>query len=196
MDVRLSAGQCGRCGAEGPTVPSSRIVSERFTGFDAWPFGSRRLCTPCAWAYSHAPTAQPILLITADAATEFSQANELADLLARGALAFTHAVCLPVAKRRHVLPTTEWGNLATDALSIPWDATCASLLADLIWLRTHLGATWPQLQLSAPPAALLTAHSASDWPRIIDAWGRLPQWRTIPALWAAARALSSPPSSP
>ena len=56
-------GRCGRCGAEGPTVTSSRIVSESFTGFDTWPFGTRRLCVPCAWAYSRPPRAVPATLL-------------------------------------------------------------------------------------------------------------------------------------
>ncbi|MDY6870912.1 MAG: hypothetical protein SV966_10435, partial [Actinomycetota bacterium] len=80
------AGRCGRCGEDGPTVTSSRIISEKFTGFDAWPFGSRRLCVPCAWAYSRQPTTQPPLLITPTAVEEYSTGAELTDLLAGGPL--------------------------------------------------------------------------------------------------------------
>src|SRR6185295_10995345 len=77
-------GRCGRCGEDGPTLTSARIISEKFTGFDAWPFGSRRLCVPCAWAYSRQPTSQPSLLITDTTVTEYSSGAALADMLTVG----------------------------------------------------------------------------------------------------------------
>jgi hypothetical protein len=58
-------------------VTSARIISEKFTGFDAWPFGSRRLCVPCAWAYSRQPTSQPALLITATTSTAYKAQTAL-----------------------------------------------------------------------------------------------------------------------
>jgi hypothetical protein len=184
-------GRCGRCGADGPTVTSSRIISEKFTGFDAWPFGSRRLCVACAWAYSRQPTTQPALLITTAAATEYRHGDALADVLADGALSSAQAVVLPTARRRHILPTAEWGHLATDGLVVSWDTTASSRLTDLIWLRRKLGATWPQLNRSAPPPQLLTSQPAQHWPRILAAWSQLQPWRCTPPLWAAARALST-----
>jgi hypothetical protein len=70
-------------------VTSARIISEKFTGFDAWPFGSRRLCVPCAWAYSRQPTTQPALLITTDAVTEYTDGATLANVLTVGELPST-----------------------------------------------------------------------------------------------------------
>ena len=100
-------GRCGRCGEDGPTVTSARIISEKFTGFDGWPFGSRRLCVPCAWAYTRQPTTQPALLITATTVTEYSSGAALADVLTDGPLSSTQAVVLPTAHRRHILPTAQ-----------------------------------------------------------------------------------------
>lgn len=185
------AGRCGRCGQDGPTVTSSRIVSEKFTGFDAWPFGSRRLCVACAWAYSHLPTAQPALLITTTTVTKYSNGAELAPLLTAGPLPATHAALVPTTRRRHILPTTEWGHLATDGMVIAWDATAARRLADLAWLRTTVGATWPQLGDPVPPAQLLTRQPGDQWPTILQAWASVQPWRAIPPLWSAGRILTN-----
>lgn len=189
-------GRCGRCGEDGPTVTSARIISEKFTGFDAWPFGSRRLCVPCAWAYSRQPTTQPALLITDTTVTEYSTGAALADVLTDGPLSVIQAVVLPTARRRHILPTAQWGHLATDGLVVPWDAAAATRLTDLAWLRTTVGATWPQLARSAPPPRLLRTQPAEHWPRILAAWAALQTWRTIPPLWAAARSLTNVPAPP
>lgn len=198
------AGRCARCGAVGPTVTSSRIVGEKFTGFDGWPFGSRRLCTPCAWAYSQPPTKQTTRLITTAAVTEYPNPAALADLLAAGKLAPTHAVVLPTARRRYILPTAQWGHLATDGLVLPWDAGAAALLADLLWLRAaftlacrdgadaHRRHEWHQLSRPIAPTALLTTQPPDQLPRILTTWTALQPWRQIPPLWAAARLLTNP----
>jgi len=188
-------GRCGRCGDDGPTVTSARIISEKFTGFDAWPFGSRRLCVACAWAYSRQPTTQPALLITSAAVTEYVNGAALACVLTAGELPGTHAVVLPTARRRHILPTAQWGHLATDGLVVRWDASAASKLADLVWLRTTVGATWPQLSRPAPPSRLLTAQPGDYWTRILAAWSQLESWRCVPSLWAAVRVLTTAPAS-
>ncbi|WP_304119275.1 hypothetical protein [Mycolicibacterium bacteremicum] len=189
-------GRCGRCGQDGLTVTSSHIISEKFTGFDAWPFGSRRLCVPCAWAYTRQPTTQPSLLITATAVTEYSVAAGLAEVLTAGPLSTSQAVVLPTARRRHILPTAEWGRLATDGLVVAWDHISAALLADLAWLRATVGATWPQLHRAAPPTRVLRVQPADTWVRILTAWEALHAWRTVPPLWAAARLLTNPPERP
>ena len=173
-------------------MTSARIISEKFTGFDGWPFGSRRLCVPCAWAYTRQPTTQPALLITATTVTEYSSGAALADVLTDGPLSSTQAVVLPTARRRHILPTAQWGHLATDGLVVPWDAAAAARLTDLAWLRTTVGATWPQLSRPAPPSRLLRAQPAEHWPRILTAWTALQTWRIAPPLWATARSLTNP----
>lgn len=189
-----TAGQCGRCGAHGPTVTSSRIVSERFTEFDTWPFGSRRLCVPCAWAYSHKLATQPAMLITTTTTTQYANGADLAPALTKGALQSTEAVMVPGRqRRRHVLPTTRWGHLNTDRVAIPWDETAARRLTDQVWLRVTIGAAWTQLAAPAPPASLLTAQPGEVWPRIVAAWESLQVWRTIPPLWAATSILSNQP---
>ena len=189
-------GRCGRCGQDGPTVTSSRIISEKFTGFDAWPFGSRRLCVPCAWAYTRQPTTQPALLITTTTVTEYSAVAALAEVLTAGPLSHTQAVVLPTARRRHILPAAEWGHLATDGLVMAWDQTAATRLANLAWLRSTVGATWPQLHRPAPPSRLLSAQPADTWTRLLTAWEALHAWRAVPPMWAAARVLTNPPARP
>lgn len=192
------AGRCGRCGEDGPTITSSRIISEKFTGFDAWPFGTRRLCVACAWAYSGQPREQTALLITTTTLTKYSNGAELAPILTAGALPTTHAAVVPSSRRRHILPITEWGHLATDGLAIAWDTTAAQRLTDLAWLRTTVGATWPKLADPVPPARLLAAQPADQWSRIVAAWASLQPWRTVPTLWDAVRILTNtvpPPSA-
>lgn len=188
-------GRCGRCGQHGPTVSSARIVSEKFAGIDAWPFGSRRLCIPCAWAFSRQPATQPALLITTDSVTSYINGAALADVLIAGELPATHAVVLPTARRRHILPTARWGHLATDGLVVRWDAGAVSKLANLAWLRTTVGATWPQLSRSAPPPRLLATQPPEHSSRIITAWSLLDRWRCVPPLWAAARVLTNTPAA-
>lgn len=175
-------------------MTTSRILSELFTGFDSWPFGSRRLCVPCAWAYTRPPTSQPPVLITTTAVTEYDNAAGLVEVLTAGALPSTHAVALPTARRRHILPTAEWGHLATDGLVVPWDAAASARLTELTWLRTTVRATWPQLSQSVPPSRLLTAQPADRWPRIIAVWSQLQSWRAVPPLWAVARVLTTLPA--
>ena len=189
-------GRCGRCGDNGPTVTSSRIISEKFTGFDAWPFGSRRLCVPCAWAYTRQPTTQPALLITTTTITEYPTGARLADILVAGSLPLDHSAVLPTARRRHILPTAQWGHLATDGLVVAWDDAAATRLTDLNWLRATVGATWPQLCNQAPPSRMLREQPAERWPRILTAWNDLQAWRRVPALWAAARSLTNTPTAP
>jgi hypothetical protein len=129
--------------SDGPTLTSSRIISERFSGFAHWPYGSRRLCVACAWAYSRRLTTQSALLITTTTVTEYPHAAGLADTLTRGPLPNTQAVVVPTAnhrRRRHILPTAQWGHLATDGLVVRWDHAAAARLTDLAWLRTTVGA--------------------------------------------------------
>lgn len=185
------SGRCGRCGSDEPTVASARIISEKFTGFDSWPYGSRRLCTCCAWAYSRPPTAQCATLITQTTITEYLDGAELGATLIAGALPDSQAAIVPTSRRRHILPTAQWAHLAADDLPLRWDATAAARLADLAWLRGTVGATWPQLAKPAPPARLVTAQPSRYWPRIMDAWSQLQHWRSLPPMWSAARILTN-----
>lgn len=176
-------------------MTSSRIISERFADFDTWPFGSRRLCVPCAWSYSHHLPTQPALFITTTATTEFVDAAGLGAVLSAGPLQTTEAAMMPGRHRRlrHVLPNMRWGHLSTDRLVIAWDAVAAQRLADQVWLRATIGATWAQLTAPAPPAPLITAQPPRLWPRVLSAWESLQTWRAIPALWIATKALSNQP---
>lgn len=189
-------GRCARCGTEGPTVTVSRILSDKFTGFEDWPYGWRRLCVPCAWAYDRRPTAQVPMLITRDTVTEYADGRGLVGVLTAGPLATTCAAVLPVRallKRRYLLATAQWGHLAIDKLVLRWESSDAARLADLVWLRGAVGATWPQLSRDAPPAKLITGQPPEHWPRIINAWEQFASWRSTPMVWAAAREITDPP---
>lgn len=204
------AGRCGRCGEDGPTVTVTRILREKFTGFDAWPFGTRRLCTPCAWAYSRPPTTVPAMMISTSTVTEHPKGIGLAAVLASGALPTTHAVVLPTSRRRHILATAEWGHLATDGLVTSWDSAAASRLTDLAMLRPTV-TTWVRTQASKttngrqialdidrvllremPPYPLLATQPRDGWQRFLAAWTALRPWRSIPPLWAAVKVLTTP----
>ncbi|MCV7286000.1 hypothetical protein H7J87_11730 [Mycolicibacterium wolinskyi] len=205
-------GRCGRCGEDGPTVTSSHIISEKFTGFDAWPFGSRRLCVPCAWAYSRSPIVVPAMVITADTVTEYSEGAGLAPLLTAGALPNTHAVVLPSSRRRHVLATAEWGHLATDGLVTMWNATAAGRLADFAlvrravtaWVHAHATDSMSERQIAMkidrtlmremPPYPVLATQPRDSWTQFLDAWASLQPWRKVEPLWAAARTLTHTPT--
>lgn len=205
-----TTGPCGRCGSTGPTVASSNIISEKFTGFDAWPYGSRRLCLACAWAYSRPPRAVPTMVITANAVIEQPKSDWLSAFLTSGALPDTHAVILPSTHRRHILAAAEWGHLATDGLVLRWDAAAAARLADLAvvrptvtsWVKA-LAATAPMngrqiisrveetILLDVPPYPLLRTLPRQSWPGFMEAWKALQPWRAIPPLWAALRNITN-----
>ncbi len=190
-------------------MTSSHIISEKFTGFDAWPFGSRRLCVPCAWAYSRPPRVLPAMVITADTVTEYPASDSLLPLLSAGALPNTHAAVVPSSRRRHILATAEWGHLATEGLVVPWDSTAASRLLDLTltrppvtrWVRSRAtdSTSEPQIAMEIdrtllgemPPHALLTTLPRDSWRQFLTAWRALQPWRTVTPMWAAARALTN-----
>lgn len=188
-----ASGRCGRCGADGPTTASSRIISNRFTDFDAWPYGSRRLCAVCAWAYSRRPTAQPAMVITANAVTEYSTLTPIAELLAAGALIDTASAVVPITRRRHILPTAQWAHLATDGLVVRWDDAAAKRLQSIRMLRLDFDVTWSELSNPAPPAKALKGRPPETWSALLAAWSELQPWRRIPPLWACARLLTAPP---
>lgn len=194
-------GRCGRCGSTALTVPSSQIVSEKFASFDGWPYGLDRLCLACAWAYHRAPNAQPALHITASTLTEHTDSTELRDVLCAGALPAGHAVIVPATRRQHILPSAQWGHLATDGFQVRWDAAAAQRLTELAWIRgllavTKPGAgTWTPLGAPTPPTWLLRAQPAQQWPRLLECWQQLQQLRSLPLIWAAARRLTNPPAT-
>jgi hypothetical protein len=193
-------GRCGRCGTDEPTVPSSRVIGEKFTAFDGWPYGLDRLCHACAWAYTRAPNTQPCLHITTTTLTEYVDTTELLGLLTAGPLPDSHAVVVPATRRQHILPTAQWAHLATDGFVTPWNTTAAQRLTDVAWLRAIIDAakpgnatTWPRLSMPAPPSWLMRSQPADQWPLILNSWQQLQPWRSLPQLWTVARRLTNTP---
>lgn len=187
LDATAATGQCGRCGSEAPCISSTQVVSERFSGIDTWPYGFRRLCVPCAWAYSRVPTTAPLLLITTSTVTEYPTGPALAEVLAAGPLPGTAAAVMPTTRRRHLLPAAQWGHLTVDGISVRWDHPAAHRLTDLLWLRRDLDIRWKDLSQPAPPYAALAGQPAQLWDRIVTGWNQLQPWRTVQPLWTAAR---------
>lgn len=195
-------GRCGRCGTDGPTIPSSCAVGEKFTAFDGWPYGLDRLCHTCAWAYARKPNTQPSLHITTTTVTEHIDTAELLGLLVAGPLPDSQAAVVPATRRQHILPNAQWGHLATDGFVIQWDTAAAKHLADTARLRTIIdtakpknAAAWPCLSKPAPPAWLMRSQPAYQWPLILEAWQQLQPWRSLPQLWTVARRLTNPRQS-
>lgn len=192
-------GRCGRCGTDGPTVPSSRVVSDKFAAFGSWPYGMDRLCVACAWTYSRPPNTQPALHITSTTCTEYIDSTQLLDLLCVGPLPHDHAVVVPATRRQHILPTAQWAHLATDGFLVRWDAGASQRLTDIARLRRLIevanpkAPAWTLLSKPAPPSWLFRGQPKQRWAEILDAWPRLHPWRSIPQLWAAARRLTNAP---
>jgi len=125
---------CGRCGEDGPTVTSARIISPRsFTRLRrAGRSVSRRLCVvPCAWAYNpsnrppsrpllnhrHRPTVKGVLLPAAPPLGRCSSTDgPLSSAPGRGA-------CRPAALRRHILPTCPVGSSRHR-----WSSSCPGMV--------------------------------------------------------------------
>ncbi len=191
-------GLCGRCGITGPSVPSSSVISEKFANFDSWPYGWRRLCVPCAWAYSRPLNSQLPMLITTTQVAEFPEGSGLFETLS-SPLPHDLAAVIPIRrlrKRRHVLPTAQWGHLAMDKLVLPWDRTAADRLVDLQWIRTVTSADFRQLTRAAPPIRFVTSLPPDQWDRMIDAWTNLQDWRDNPTVWAAAYEITGTDPAP
>ncbi|AYE99530.1 hypothetical protein C0J29_31690 (plasmid) [Mycobacterium paragordonae] len=190
---RSAQGLCGRCGSDEPTVPSNAIVSDKFTGYDAWPYGLHRLCPPCAWAYSRAPNTQPALHITAMSVTEHRDTAGLLPRLTAGPLSEHDAVVVPGSRRQHILPAAAWKHLATDdGVVHPWNAASAHRLGELAWLRTTIpDISWQALTRPVPHPRHLRARSREHRARILDSWQQLAPWRALPPLWTAARRLTN-----
>jgi hypothetical protein len=198
---------------DGDTVASRHVISEKFTGFDSWPFGSRRLCMACAWAYSRAPNQVKPMVISAAAVVEYAKGAELTSMLAGGALAHTHAVVLPTACRRHVLATAEWGRVAVDDFVVAWDAAAAARLVGMTtvrpvvtaWVRANATSSTKPGQIAGridralrremPPYALLTTLPRDGWQGFVDAWVSLQPWRSVPALWDLVKVLTHSPAA-
>lgn len=193
--VQWAAEPCARCGIRGEgTVSSRRIISEQFTGYDSWPFGLRRLCVPCAWAYNVlAPRDRVVWTITPTRTVAHDRATELLPLLSAGRLPGNTAVVLSVQRNHFVLPHAAWGRLTVDRLTVDWTAHHAYLLGRVAWLRA-LGFSWVQLGEQLPPAGGLRRHPPARWVEIGDAWQQLRPWRGLPAMWAAARTVTAAPN--
>ncbi|WP_415677731.1 hypothetical protein [Tsukamurella hominis] len=191
VPLRVDAEPCARCGDAGETARSAVIVSEQFTGFDQWPYGMRRLCTPCAWAHTAAaPTARTVGMITPTETRWLSTNAALAGELTAGPLPATAAAVLSVSRQQYVLPHAEWGRLTCDRLSIDWTADQARRLEGAAWLR-ELGFSWAALGRRQPPHPGLRQHPPALWMEIGRVWHDLAPWRPLPSLWGAARLLTA-----
>lgn len=188
---RVDAEPCARCGAAVETVRSAEVISEQFTGFDAWPYGMRRLCTPCAWCYAAFPPAgaKRWMTITRERTTYHRSTSALAQRLAAGPLTSDVAVVLAVSARHSPLAGARWGRVQADTVSVPWTQSQADRLQAVRRLR-DAGATWPELDDRQPPRSLLSRYGPAQWITIAADWEQMDPWREIPTLWSMAKALT------
>lgn len=192
--ARVDDEPCARCGDRGETVRSAEIISENFTGFDAWPYGLRRLCVPCAWAYSSAPpTARTILTITRDRTTQHRSPAAIGKRLRDGPLAGDAAIVLSVERNFHVLPHSQWGRVTFDRFTTDWDENAAHLLRRVRWLRS-VGCGPKQLLSPQPPQPFLRSLPVGSWLEVDQAWQELKSWRATPVFLFAAWNLTAPAS--
>lgn len=181
---------CARCGIHGEqTVSSRRIISEQFTGYEDWPYGLRRLCTPCAWAYAYAaPKARTVLTIGRDRVTRHRSAVPLARRLRTGPLEPETAIVIS-GGQRYTVPHAAWGQVTGDRVRVTWTARQAEVLRAVSALRA-MGFSWPAVtKLGQPPRDVLLTRPVEQWPAIVELWQQVAPWRALPGMWSVARSL-------
>lgn len=190
-DISTAPGHCARCGATGPIVATSRVVTSDFSGFDGWQQPTAGgLCAACTWCYRHASLRMhPHLVHRSPAQLSALTRSQLRDQL-RHPLSPDLALAVPLrAGRKHVLPNAEWGRLTIDDVHVPWVKADAARLDTVERLRRD-GVTTTQLAQAAPPYKLIAAASPDDAKGYREAWSQLLPWRQRP-LWMQLATLAT-----
>lgn len=171
-------GRCGRCLTQGALVPTSRVVSENFTGYASW-LGrpSEGLCPACTWCFRTPQLRALAHVITQDPPTLTElPLPRLRALLGR-AVTPAAAVTVPLrANRKHVLPDAIWGRVVVDGTVIAWTLDDARLLKVLESLR-DAGVPASALPAPAPPWKTISALEAERRAQVMKDWARLEPWR-------------------
>lgn len=175
---RRSAGPCARCSTVDELETTSRVVSDRFTGWDSWadPSGTG-LCPACAWAYREPQLRKSSIVVRRDPpGIEFVDLTGLRKALAAPVPAGVAVVATLNVGRKHVLPSAEFGRVCVDGVVISWSDEDVKRLAIMEELR-RAGVSYLALAEPAPPWKVIAALPAAGRARLLELWDRLDPWR-------------------
>lgn len=173
------SGVCARCGAEGEElVPTSRVVSDRFTDYDQWadPSGAG-LCPACTWAYREARVrAEAHSVSRVPAALTFLTAAALGQLLCRPVEPDV-AVAVPLRPgRKHVLPAAAFGRVCVDGTLLSWSTADCERLDAMSQLRAA-GVSTRALAQTSPPWPVVRGLGLEARDLLLRRWAALDPWR-------------------
>lgn len=173
-------GACGRCGFLGVLTPVSDVVSVNFTGWDGLARDAAGLCAACAWAHREPLVRQQGILVE-ESVARFADRAVLSLVMQQP---FTPAMSatVPEGRRKHLLPSAQWGCVTTDDGTFEWDAAAAKMTRNVVALRSR-GMTDAGL-LSGQPGTVLFADPASA-DAALRLWESLLEWRGAPQFAAA-----------
>lgn len=172
-------GSCARCGTSGAHARVKAVVSDKFTGWDAYTDAEDPLwCVACTWGHTDsALRTRPWVVGGGRAVALDSEA--LAEELTRP-VPENVAVIVPVARQKHLLGFAEWGRVTTDDRVLQWKSEEVHCFDRLVSLRSS---GFPEKALFEPVprferlARLGPGHMVS----VVKAWERLSGWRRDPA---------------
>ena len=155
---------CGTCRKALPGAPANRILTSQFGSWDAVVpdpvSGTRWLCAPCAWAWRATAYRRRATIIRksegakgAEVAVAHPNRAELVEALT-GPIQADVAICVPLSGKKAVLPTAQWGRLASDATTLLWTSRDLRYLRSILRLR-NLGTGEADLREPSPPYYLL-----------------------------------------
>lgn len=165
-------GTCARCGDRAPLKAIKTVVSHNFTGWDDIDPSADGLCAACAWALTDPALRTTPLIITRDMAA-FATRDQLIALLG-APLSVSTAITYPLTGRKHLLPSAEWGAVATDTGVLPWELHESDFFQITLALG-RLGASTYELRQVAPPLHLMTRGID-----LTDMWEAMRRWSSAP----------------
>lgn len=175
---RRSTGPCARCSAIDELETASRVVSDRFTGWDTWanPSGTG-LCPACAWAYREPELRKSSSVVRREPpGIEFVDFTGLRQVLDAPVPSGVAVVVTLSVGRKHVLPSAVFGRVCVDGLVISWSGEDVERLAAMEALRLA-GVSYLALAEPAPPWKVIAATPAAERGRLLTLWALLDPWR-------------------
>ncbi len=183
---------CARCGRGGVSVDASKVVSEKWAGWDSWRRSANaRLCAGCVWAYRAPGLRAGMFWVTQEPRFEIVTAGRVCELL-RQPIPEDSAVVVPLRfNRKHVVPQAQWGTVRVDDVSLPWTRGDADRLAAVLRLRSD-GFGGRMLALTSPPWPVLSKIGLPRRAEVFADWHLLDRWRPAHPGFDLAVVLSRP----
>lgn len=175
---RRRVGSCARCTTRDDLETASRVVSDRFTGYDTWadPSGFG-LCPSCAWAYRDRRLRSSAHVVEREPSSlRFVDYAQLREVLRWPLAPNTAVVVLLGAARKHALPSARFGHVCVDGVLVSWSAADVDRLAAMEKLRRS-GVSYLALGERTPPWDVISKSSPADRQRLLELWPRLDPWR-------------------